>query len=264
MYDYHTHSTYSTDGNASIEAMIQGALKAGLKEIAITDHFDPDYPSPYWGAEFNEVDYFNDLLELEKKYHKEKILIKGLEVGIQHGATLEKCRKLVNSYDFDFIIGSFHCAEGYELAGREFYQNRSVLDSAKAFYKYAYDNLRDYKDYDVLGHMNVIDRYSPFVPPYDELWEIIEETLKMIIEDGKGLEINTSSFRYGMGELTTPSHEILILYKNLGGEIITAGSDAHRVNNIGDGLNWAYEKMKSVGFKYFTTFRRRQANFIKL
>lgn len=264
MYDYHSHTTYSTDGNASMEAMVKGAIKAGLKEIAITDHFDPDYPYSYWGAEFHEKEYFNDLIRLEKKFYKENILIKGLEVGIQDGETLEKCRKIVNSYDYDFIIGSFHCAEGYELSAEGFYDGRSVVDAVKAFYQYTYSCLKEYKDYDVLGHFNVIDRYSPFVPPYDEMWEIIEATLKMIIEDGKGLEINTSSFRYGMGELTTPSHEILTMFKDLGGEIIVAGSDAHRVHDIGYGLDWAYEKMKSVGFKYFTSFRQRQSNFIKL
>lgn len=264
MYDYHSHTTYSTDGNDSMEDMIKSAIKAGLKEIAITDHFDPDYPSPLWGDEFHADNYFRDLQDLEKKYHKENILVKGLEVGIQHGSTLDKCRDIVNSYDYDFIIGSFHCADGIELYGPTFYKGRSVPDSFRAFYKYVYDNLKAYKDYDVLGHMNVIDRYSPYVPPYDDLWDIIETILKMIIEDGKGLEINTSSFRYGMGDLTTPSHEILVMYKQLGGEIILAGSDAHRVSDVGYGLDWAYEKMKSVGFKYFTTYRRRQANFIKL
>lgn len=264
MYDYHTHTTYSTDGNASMEAMIKRAIEVGLKEIAITDHYDPDYPSEYWGAEFQADKYFNDMLELEKKYHKENILIKGVEIGIQHGETLEKCRNIANSYDYDFIIGSFHCAEGHNLAGPSFYQNRSVIDSVKAFYNYCYDCLKAYKDYDVLGHINVIDRYSPYVPPYDEMWEIIEAILKMVIEDGKGLEINTSSFRYGMGDLTTPSHEILVMYKQLGGEIILAGSDAHSVQDLGYGLDWAYEKMKSVGFKYFTSYCRRQPNFIKL
>ncbi len=264
MYDYHSHSTFSTDGRNTLEDMIKGARKAGMKEIAITDHYDPDYPSSGWGSGFNPDEYFDELIRLEKKYLKDRILIKGIEIGIQHGETLEKCSNLVNSYDFDFVIGSFHCAEGFDLAGSGYYRGRSVPESVKAFYKYNYDNLKLYKDYDVLGHMNVIDRYSPYVPAYDDFWDIIEETLKMMIADGKGLEINTSSFRYGMGEHTTPSHEILVLYKNLGGEIITVGSDAHRVNDIGYGLDWAFEKMKSVGFRYFTTFRRRQPTFIKL
>ena len=137
-------------------------------------------------------------------------------------------------------------------------------DATLAFYKYVYDCLSVYKDYDVLGHINVIDRYGPYVPAYLDLMDMVTEILKLIIDDGKGIEINTSSFRYGMGDYTTPSHDILLRYHELGGEIITVGSDAHCTRDVGDGIKWAYDKMKSVGFQYVTTFSQRKPSFLKL
>lgn len=264
LFDYHTHTDFSTDGHSTMDEMVKAAALAGISQIAITDHYDPDYPLPGWGEEFSQHEYNEQLSLYKEKYKNEITLIKGLEVGIQHGATLKKCSDTVNSFDYDFIIGSFHCAEGFEFAIGGFFNNRSVEEATEAFYKYNYDCLSVYKDYDVLGHINVIDRYGKYVPSYDGLWDIIEEILKMIIYDGKGIEINTSSFRYGMGDLTTPSSEILQLYYELGGEIITAGSDAHRATDVGDGIEWAYEKMKGVGFRYVTTYNQRKPSFVKL
>ncbi|MGI6733184.1 MAG: histidinol-phosphatase HisJ family protein [Anaerovoracaceae bacterium] len=265
LVDYHTHSTYSTDGRSSMRSMVEAGVAAGISQLAVTDHYDPDYPFDDWGEEFSLTDYQNEM-EIVKDEFKDRItLVKGLEVGIQHGSTMDKCRQTVRGYDYDFIIGSFHCAEGFELSCGTFFNNRSAEEATAAFYKYVYDCLSDYKDYDVLGHINVIDRYGPYIPPYgNDLMDIISEILKQIIDDGKGIEINTSSFRYGMGDHTTPSHGILHRYRELGGEIVTVGSDAHAARDVGFGIQWAYDKMKSVGFRYVTTFCQRKPSFIKL
>jgi histidinol-phosphatase (PHP family) len=168
------------------------------------------------------------------------------------------------SFDYDFILGSFHCAEGKELYGNAYFENRSVEDAYISFYTYMYDCLKLYKDYDVLGHFNIIDRYAEYVAKPSLYMDIVEAILKLIIDDGKGIEINTSSFRYGMGERTTPAKEILQLYKDLGGTIITAGSDAHKPDDVKFKLDEAYYMMESAGFKYFTTFSQRIPHFIKL
>ncbi len=264
LLDYHSHTNFSTDGHSSMDQMVKAAIDAGISQIAVTDHFDPDYPDDWWGKGFSLPDYNRDQESIADKYKNQIQLIKGLEVGIQHGDTLEKCREAVKGFAYDFIIGSFHCAEGFELACGGFFDNRTVEEATKAFYKYNLDCLSIYKDYDVLGHINVIDRYGEYIPSYDDLWDIITEILKLVIYDGKGIEINTSSFRYGMGDYTTPSHEILKLYHDLGGEIITVGSDAHSAKDVGYGIEWAYEKMKSVGFKYVSTYSQRKPSFITL
>lgn len=264
MYDYHSHSNFSDDGSVSMSDMVQAAFNIGLQEIAITDHFDPDYPDKAFPFTLNFNDYHRTLEKVKDNFHDKIKLIRGIEIGIQHGVSMDKCSQAAKAYDYDFILGSFHCAEGLELYGCDFFAERSVEASYEAFYTYMYDCLQQYKDYDVLGHFNIIDRYSPYVAEPKRYMDVVESILKKIIDDGKGIEINTSSFRYGMGQRTTPAQEILQLYKDLGGEIITTGSDAHKKEDVGHMLDYAEHMIKSVGLNYVTTFNQRVPSFIKL
>ena len=264
MYDYHSHTFYSDDSRAPMKDMVEAACHAGLKELAITDHYDPDYPDQNFPFELDIPDYFAALDKTKKDYEKKIKIIRGIEIGIQHGSTLEKCSKAANAYDFDFVLGSFHCAHGFDLYGTDYFSGRTPEKAYTDFYSYMYDCLKTYKDYDVLAHFNIIDRYAKDRPANDVYMDIVCEILKMIIADGKGIEFNTSSFRYGLGERTTPAAEILSLYKELGGEIITAGSDAHKPAHIADNLDLAYEGIKKAGFRYITTFDRRKPSFMPL
>ncbi len=261
MYDYHTHTSFSEDSNTPMREMVEAACKMGIREMAITDHYDPDYPISF-GIDLPR--YQRALNKTKEEYQGRIKILKGVEIGIQLGETLERCREAANSFDYDFIIGSFHCAEGYEICDPEFFQRRSAEASYIAFYTTVRDGLLKYKDYDVLGHFNVIDRHIHPIPDDSVYWYLVEEILKTVIADGKGLEINTSSFRYGMGERTTPSKEILQRFRELGGEIVTIGSDAHRPRDVGYGFDIAVEMIKSAGLKYLATFDQRIVNFVKL
>jgi len=264
MYDYHTHSSFSDDCSTPMKEMLDAACKLGIREIAVTDHYDPDYPDPDFPFELDFPEYYKELNEAKEIYKGRMKVLKGLEVGIQHGAVLEKCKEKAKEFDYDFIIGSFHCAEGYELYGTRYFAGRSAEDSYIAYYAYVRDCLLQYKDYDVIGHLNIIDRYTEEIAPDDAYMDQVEEILKIVIADGKGIEINTSSYRYGMGERTTPTKGMLQLYKELGGEIVTIGSDAHRVKDIGSGYDFAVEMIKSAGLRYLTTFDKRNPSFVKL
>ena len=132
------------------------------------------------------------------------------------------------------------------------------------FRSYMLDCLKKYKDYDVVGHFNVIDRYTDRIPDPSVYMDLVEEILRVVVSDGKGLEINTSSFRYGMGERTTPAKEILRLYKELGGEIITIGSDAHKPKDLGYYFDHAVEMIKDTGINYLATYEQRKLNLLKL
>jgi len=264
MYDYHTHSSFSDDCNTPMRKMIEAACKMGIREIAITDHYEDYSDSKFPFEDLDLPNYHKALNEVKEVYKSRIKVLKGIEIGIQHGKSLEKCKARANEFDYDFIIGSFHFAEGFELYRLDFFENRSAEDSYVAFYTYMRDCLMKYKDYDVLGHFNIIDRYTDRIPSFSVYKYLVEEILKIIIADGKGIEINTSSFRYGMGERTTPPLEILQLFKDLGGEIITIGSDAHRARDVGDRLDYAVEMIKSVGLKYFATFDQRKLSFLNL
>jgi histidinol-phosphatase (PHP family) len=94
--------------------------------------------------------------------------------------------------------------------------------------------------------------------------DMIEVILKKLIDAGKGIEINTSSFRYGMGERTTPTPGILKRYVELGGEIVTTGSDAHRVRDMGYMLDFAEQMIRNAGLNYIATFKARKPVMIRL
>jgi len=263
MYDYHTHSNFSYDSQTKIDEMIEAAIGKGIKEIAITDHYDPDYPDPAFPFDIKFPEYHDKLLELSEAYSNKIKVVKGIEIGIQHGETLKKCDAAANAFQYDYVLGSFHSAYNCDLYS-QYFKERSIEEGFYDFYTYMETCLKVFKNFDVLGHFNVIDRYGNYIPDYTPFMDIIEEILKILIHNGKGLEFNTSSFRYGMGERTKPAKEILALYKSLGGEIITIGSDAHKVSDLGYKYDTAVEILKSHGFKYISTFKNRIPDFVKI
>jgi histidinol-phosphatase (PHP family) len=186
-----------------------------------------------------------------------------LEIGIQNGLTLEKCKSASKNFNYDFLIGSFHSFNGTDLYTANYaeMEQRTILPT---FYTYVYNCLNEFDDFDVLGHMNVIDRYLNLERDYTESLLIIEEILKNLIHKGKGLEINTSSYRYGLQGRNHPTKEILQLYKDLGGEVLTIGSDAHRPSDLMFHFEDAVAFAEYHGFKYFSTFENRKITMLPL
>ena len=259
MYDYHSHTDFSDDSSSTMDEMIQGAIQKGIKELAITDHYDPDYPDPNYPFEVDFVQYHSALLAAEQNYAPKIKIVKGLEIGIQDGPTLAKCKAAATNFQYDFLIGSFHSFNGADL----YTTNYSEMEQDQilpSFYAYVYRCLKEFSDFDVLGHLNVIDRYLNLERDYTQSLFIIEEILKLIIEKGKGIEINTSSYRYGLNGRTHPTKEILQLYKDLGGEILTIGSDAHRPSDLLFHFEEGVAFAERHGFKYFSTFENRKVN----
>lgn len=260
-YDYHTHTSFSDDCYVTMEDMIRGAIAAGVKEMAITDHYDPGYPDPEFPFIIEFDSYYKNLSKLSEKYKEQITVKKGLEVGIMEGQ-FEAASNVVKSKAFDFIIGSFHCYKEFDLCTFDY----DSVDGPKLlmnFYEHVYNCLQKYDDYDIIGHFSIIDRYIGHIYDYKNCMDIIEACLKTIIEKEKGIEINTSSFKYKMG-LWLPRKEILQLYKDLGGEILTMGSDSHEPRHFLDHFDEAVTLAKEVGFKYYCTFENRKPKFLPL
>ena len=92
---------------------------------------------------------------------------------------------------------------------------------------------------------------------------MIEQIFEVVIADGKGIEVNTSNHRYGLSDMT-PSRDILKLYKELGGTIITIGSDSHKKEHLGAYIDWAKEELRKLGYTQFCTFEKMQPIFHEL
>mgnify|MGYP002565001058 CR=1 FL=1 len=207
--------------------------------------------------------YFSMIEKLREKY-KDKIAVKaGMEFGVQTH-TIPEYEKLFRSYPFDFIILSIHQAGDQEFWTNEYQSGRTQQEYNEGYYKELLSVVQNYHNYSVLGHMDLIVRYDSYgVYPFEKLKPLLTEILKTVIADGKGIEVNTSNHRYGLSDMT-PSRDILKLYKELGGTIITIGSDSHKKEHLGAYIDWAKEELRKLGYTQFCTFEKMQPIFHEL
>ena len=263
MFDMHTHTNYSDDSHSEMEDLIIHGLEKGLSGIAITDHYDPDYPAGPYSFIPDFPSYHRDLLHCSKLYKDRILVMKGLEAGIQNGEIPVKLKEAVSSFPYDFVIGSFHTCFGRDLY-QDYFLGKDIENAYHDFYKYMMECLLEFDDFDVLGHINVADRYAPYIPDEALFLDDIEEILTLLINKGKGMEINTSCFKYKLEGVTIPTERVLKLYRKKGGEILTTGSDSHTLEGVGFKLDWALEFAKNAGFKYTAHYINRKPIFTKI
>ncbi len=112
--------------------------------------------------------------------------------------------------------------------------------------------------YDVFGHLDLVRRYDPYGDyPFERVRDVVAEILRRVVADGKGIEVNTSGIRYGLGEFQ-PARAVLELYRDLGGRVVTVGSDSHRPEHLGSYLRLAQRELAELGFEGVWTFRRHE------
>lgn len=259
--DFHTHTGFSDDCDASVEDMLQGAADHGIRILAVTDHYDPGYPDPDFPFTIDFKKYQQTFLHAREKYSGIMDIRIGLEVGIMEGQ-FDEAREIIDAFPYDIIIGSFHCHRGDDLYTYDFtgVDGPAMLED---FYTYMYDCLNKFDDYDIIGHFSILDRYIGKLYDYSPFADIIDEILKLMVQNGKGMEINTSSFKYGTGTWL-PRESILKRYRELGGEILTFGSDAHSPEYYRYHFDDAAELARSLGYRYYCTFRQRKPEFLPL
>jgi len=267
-YDQHIHSTHSYDGaqEDAIDLIVETAMAKGLAGIAITDHMDPIWPDED-EAVTHVLDlpaYESALTEAANKWSEHIRFVKGIELGLCPGISLEICEDVVGRYPYDFVIGGVHYSANMPIDIPPFFTGRDLRDIIDEYYTILLDSINLYKNYDVLSHINNMDRYTNGFAPEDMYMPYIDEILRVAIIDGKGIEINTSAFRYGISERGTPTMPILNRFKELGGEIVTIGSDAHKAADVGTYLDIGEEWLRAAGLRYIAVFRERRPEFIKL
>lgn len=266
--DFHMHSNFSGDSQASLGHMVHGAVARGLKTICFTDHNDPSFP--YRKGEEGmfdlDTDRYMECLQSTANLYKDKIDIRrGVEIGIQTHIYKE-LSDYIKKYPFDFVIGSSHLCLGTDPYYPLFWEERSLKDGLNVYFEDINKNVHNFTEYDVYGHLDYIVRYAPGKNKdfhFEDYIDILEDILKTIIQNGKGIEVNSGGFRQGL-EGPNPCPEILKLYRSLGGEIITTGSDAHKPKDIASDFNRIESLLRDCGFKYYTIFKNRQPEFIKI
>ncbi|MCR5212873.1 MAG: histidinol-phosphatase HisJ family protein [Eubacterium sp.] len=288
-YDYHLHTCFSADCDSPIEDIIKSAKTKGLNSLCFTDHNDLDFPETPDNIKFDlDIEKYIDTLSKIKEREASNSIINGqdnfeIKIGLEQGVMPSTCNTL-NTYSkehpgLDFIICSSHVVDNGDPYYPESWQypDGSYKDENTLYRKYYEDmlyNVSHFTDYNVYGHIDYIFRYGPdnkkgFQKVTEEIFrqkyfprfsDIIREILKNIIDNNKGLEINTGSLYRGM-DFAHPHIEILKLYKELGGQILTIGSDAHDLEHIGYKFDYARELAKSVGLRYYCTFNNMEAEY---
>ena len=261
MFDFHLHSSVSFDSDCNAIDIVKKAEEIGLKEICFTDHYD-----------FNDdATKKHDIFTIEQ-YRKAYDNIKSGNVAVRRGVEFglthwnkQELEKLLSRYQFDFVLGSVHYTGGYDPYFKEFWTVNGEKEGFEKYLIQSFESVKKHKDFDVLGHLNYVckSEHNPTKKPlyYRDYSDICDEIMKTLAENGKGMEINTSGVDR-VGDFL-PSLDFIKRFKELGGEIITVGSDSHNEARVGQYIDKALNIAKDV-FGYVCTFENRKVVYHKL
>ena len=254
------HSEYSFDCSVPVLDRCRQAVELGLAEICITDHCD--FVPVDKGVDYYRPDaYFADVERARAEYDGRVKLRAGVEIGEWHRYS-ERAQALVHAYPYDFIIGSLHFI-GEEMSGLvlepPYFEGKSELDAYETYFTELLAMVR-HGGFDVIGHIDVPKR-AGFTVYGDyrcaDFEEPIRAVLKAAIEAGIGIEVNTGTARSPVG-IPSPDVDVLRWYKELGGEILTIGSDAHRADQMTHGFEVVPAMLEKAGFDAVTCFEGRK------
>ncbi len=277
LIDCHTHSTNSPDGDSPAEEMVKTAIAKNYAAYALTDHCEVNrwfsaehYGCPEghhddygYGAEFEKSLTENVLLK--EKYAGKLNFICGVELG-QANFDYGLAESAVSDKRLDFVIGSLHQVRDKEDFFFLDYEKEDVNALLTAYYTDMYE-LCKWNKFDILAHITYPLRYiegdkgiAVDMSPYEK---IIRECFKTLIENGKGIEINTSGLRQAYGKAFPDLHYVK-MFRDMGGELLSLGSDAHCIEDLGKGIADGAEIALAAGFTRLCYFKERKPNFIKI
>lgn len=260
MFDFHMHSSISFDSDALPEAMCRQATAVGLQELCFTDHYDWNNLPGVTSNLFSPADYHH-------AYHS--LVYPGVTIrrGVELGLTPDNrphLEALLSTEPFDFVIGSVHYIGGLDPYDAEFWENRSREAALWQYFEEILHCVQVHDQFDVLGHLTYACKYAPHpeIPlSLNPFQELTDEIMRVLIAKGKGIEINTS----GLDRIGTvlPDPRYLRRFRELGGELVTVGSDAHAPTQVGQHIPVALELARDI-FGYVCTFAHRQPIFHQL
>lgn len=268
--DSHMHTAFSSDSDTPMEEMIKKAIQLGLTSICLTDHYDMDFPPIYDHMDFqlDTSSYIEEFFRLKEIYNKDMDLRIGVELGLMPGlskrldAYLEKYKGV-----FDFVIGSTHLVDRIDPYQPVYYkQFADEKDGIRRYFEENLENLSQFDKMDSFGHFDYAVRYAPNKDTYyvpSDYQDLIDTFLRTLTEKGIALEFNTAGLKYGM-QNGNPHIDILKRYRELGGELLTIGADGHRPEHIAWDFKKASQILEAAGFSYYTIYRKRKPEMIRL
>ena len=247
--DYHIHTCYSADSQASIKAQLDAAAAKGLTHVCFTDHadFDGSTLQPADLAARNE-----EIAALVPLYPSLDISF-GMELGMAEEEANRLAHLHAKGLHMDFVIGSLHIVDGIDSYYPEFFAGRS-REQAYGCYIEKLSQAIKVSDFSVMGHYDFCTKYSPYQErplKYAMFPELFDDIFRHLVHSGRSMEINTSAWRddpaWGL--------DIFTRYRELGGEYVTIGSDAHQPVKVGNRAKEAMELARAAGIRYVATFK---------
>lgn len=265
--DLHMHTSSSFDGNYSALRMTESAIANSVSTIAFTDHFDVDFYERHNLGVRQQTSYEDIMSVVESQSDKIRIL-RGIEMG-QPTYDVELTEKSLARYEYDFVIGSIHNLREMPDFGDLDYKSMTEERIYELLGQY-FDEmllLAKWNGFDTLAHLTYPMRYIVQAGRNEiELSRfdgIVDEIFLTLIANGKALEINTSGLRQPIGK-TMPTEDYVRRYRELGGELLTLGSDAHFTEHVGAGIDEGYAIAERCGFEYVTYFENRKPIRVKI
>ncbi len=271
MLDYHLHSTCSVDGVSTIAQYCRRAADQKFIEIGFCEHVDFDPRDR--GCGFFDYAFFRRQIEVQRERYGDSLAIRAAVEITYQASREEEIRAFLEGKELDYVVGSVHLVEdGQEWAmiseegGCErYFMQRSVREAYQPYFA----EMRQAVEsgfFDFIGHLDLAKRYGVrYYGPFDlSLFAAeIREILKLAVETGVGLEINTSGLRQAPHE-TYPGLEVLRWYRGLGGRILTVGSDAHSAKDLGKDIAEALDMAREAGFEAITLFEKREPRRLRI
>ena len=264
LYDFHMHSSISLDSDAPMEYMIRQSIEKGLSGVCFTQHIDYYFPDDF---EIHTVDYdkYKAEFAFNKELFKDEIeLFFGIEAGL-HKNSYDKIKKDIENNAFDYILASIHCVNRQTIANGDYYDSLPAKDLIREYLIETLENIRAFNNFNCLAHLGFVAKFAPapgFEVEYTDFKDLLDEILRFLIENGKGLEVNTSGLRRSLK--TMPAKEIIKRYLELGGEILTLASDAHDISGVAYGFDETLQMLKSLGVNRLAKFNSQQLEFYNI
>lgn len=262
--DYHIHTSYSPDSKMDPEEAVRSAIASGVTELCFTEHMDLGHHMEMYDRAPDFAGMEETISRLREKYPEINIG-KGIEVGYIP-ETAEQTAEVLSGQNFDYVLLSTHCVNGMDCGVPESKRGQDKLTAYRRYLETVYESVTDDRlteYYDCVSHIGYIAKglhYEENSFPYEMFPELFDRILREIIKRGKGIEVNTSGIDRGSHVLPHPS--IIRRYQELGGRIITIGSDAHKSQNVGAHIKEAVEIIKNAGFEEITLFKMREPFFV--
>lgn len=261
--DHHVHTSYSPDSDASIRDYLVEAKKLDLDYVMFTDHIDMGAIEVEFQNHIDYSEYFKTMKQLEEEYQM-PIRI-GVEIGYEKNHK-NQIDEFLMKHPFDFVISSIHYVGRKDFYLGNFFDGETQYSSYLKYFEAILEMVANFSNFEIVGHLDHIVRYGPFKHRsynYEDYKEIIDDILKTIIKKDKGIELNTSGLE-GPLNTTFPKKRILERYIELGGNIITVGSDAHYNEDFNAGVPEGINDLKELGFSEISSFKKRKIKNHKL